>query len=154
MTNTFRMIEMGDRAQMRDMAGEVYAYFRGIAGNGDIAATERERDDFADLSLGDDPLCNCLLALNGDRIVGYMAYYYGTFDTDRAFYIAGLFVREKARGQGLGRQFMDLAYGLAEKRRAQRIVWQVWVENDPALRFYEGLGAEYIPEEKLMTIRL
>ncbi|MGF1608038.1 MAG: GNAT family N-acetyltransferase [Kiloniellales bacterium] len=71
----------------------------------------------------------------------------------RGLYINALYVEAEARGQGVGRALMC---AVAEQARAvggQWIAWDVGVENAPAKRFYDRLGARYLDEVVMMVLQ-
>ena len=63
-----------------------------------------------------------------------------------------LYVKETARRQGIGRQFLIYLAGIARERGCGRFEWSVLDWNQPAIDFYEGLGAEVMPDWR--TVRL
>lgn len=67
------------------------------------------------------------------------------------YYIEHLAVSPEKRGQGIGKQLMDFAEGLAKTKGLKRIVLDVEIENEGALRLYKRLGfmeAKYVTEKK------
>ena len=61
-------------------------------------------------------------------------------------YLEDLFVRPSARGQGVGRAFMQALAREALHLGCARFVWQVLDWNEDALHFYESLGAQVVRE--------
>jgi len=56
-------------------------------------------------------------------------------------YLEDLFVRPQFRGRGLGRALLLAVAKLAVERGCGRMEWAVLDWNEPAIRFYESLGA-------------
>jgi GNAT superfamily N-acetyltransferase len=56
-------------------------------------------------------------------------------------YIEDLFVDESCRGRGFGRALLLYVARLAKERGCGRLEWSVLDWNEPAIRFYEKLGA-------------
>jgi ribosomal-protein-alanine N-acetyltransferase len=52
----------------------------------------------------------------------------------------GMALHPSARGQGLGRTFMELLHDAARTRGARRVRLKVYPENEPARTLYERLG--------------
>ena len=57
-------------------------------------------------------------------------------------HLEDLVVLEAYRGQGLGRRLLEVAVVWAQSIGAQRLHWEVLDWNQPAIDFYEGLGAD------------
>jgi len=51
-----------------------------------------------------------------------------------------LYVREDARGSGLGRALVEATLDRARQRDCRRVELDVWERNDPALSLYRSLG--------------
>ena len=89
------------------------------------------------------PEFKVLLAEHDGRVGGY-ALYHPTWSTEwgeRGFYLYDLFVREEARGHGLGRALMA---ALATEAKAQGRTFLWWCSkewNHEAQEFYARLGA-------------
>ena len=146
----------GDRKAIEAMLHEFMDYFAEIDA---VAAAEdpypdRDLADAAGLGFVRDPLCASVIAEAKGQPVGYLAYHYGVWEIYPALYVAGLFVRKSARGQGVGRALMDEAQRLATARGATHITWMVWRKNAPAIGFYEGLGAETYDANKQMVLKV
>ncbi|MDA9151419.1 GNAT family N-acetyltransferase [Schleiferiaceae bacterium] len=59
-------------------------------------------------------------------------------------HLEDLVVREAFRGAGLGRRLLEASMQWAESIGAQRLHWEVLDWNQPAIDFYEGLGAQVL----------
>jgi GNAT superfamily N-acetyltransferase len=90
----------------------------------------------------------CLLAFVGPLPAGFALYFstYSTFLAKRGLYLEDLFVRPEFRGQGIGRALLLQLARLANERGCGRMEWSVLDWNEPAIRFYEGLGARRMQE--------
>ena len=128
----------------------------------ELAAYEREpdavvatEDDFLRDGFGASPAFHVLVATDGDGVViGFALYFfsYSTWVGRRCLYLEDLFVEPAHRGKGAG---IALMAALAEEAIAQecrRFVWQVLDWNEPAIAFYERLGAKVLRE--WLTVRL
>lgn len=84
-----------------------------------------------------------LLCWSGPTPVGFALYFYSysTFLARPTLYLEDLFVRPDARGQGAGRALLARLARLAVRRGCGRLEWAVLDWNEPAIRFYERLGA-------------
>jgi GNAT superfamily N-acetyltransferase len=77
------------------------------------------------------------------QLVG-MAVWYVTFSTwtsRHGIWLEDLFVQPQVRGQGLGRQFLVELAKICADRKYPRLEWWVLDWNEPAIGFYESLGA-------------
>ncbi len=82
-----------------------------------------------------------ILAWKGATPVGYSITFetYSTFQGRPVFYLEDLFVLPEERRHGIGTAlFLD---AVERAKRCCRMEWQVLSWNEPALRFYEKLGA-------------
>jgi GNAT superfamily N-acetyltransferase len=105
----------------------------------DAGAKERLAAD----ALGKNPKYEAYLGKTGDTAVGYVTFYftYSTFLARPTLYLEDIFVHEKHRGLGLGRQMLAFCRKLARDRGCGRMEWMVLDWNRPAIRFYEKTGA-------------
>lgn len=116
-----------------------------------LDAAALERDGF-----GPRPAFDGLVADDAGELVGLLLYHDG-YDTDaacRLLFVVDLFVTSSARGRGIGAALMRAARDEAARRDAQQLVWTVDRRNELGQRFYEGLGAEYVPDLALMSLEV
>ncbi|MCA1947923.1 MAG: GNAT family N-acetyltransferase, partial [Armatimonadetes bacterium] len=57
-----------------------------------------------------------------------------------------LCVVPERRGTGLGKALLSEVVRIARARGAGRVEWSVLDWNEPAIRFYEALGARLVPD--------
>jgi GNAT superfamily N-acetyltransferase len=76
------------------------------------------------------------------ELVGYALYHFtwSSFRTNQRMWLEDLFVRETARGTGAGAALLRAFVADALAHGCHRVDWHV-LEWNPALRFYEALGA-------------
>ncbi len=82
--------------------------------------------------------------LNYDgETAGFAVYFfsYSTFLTQPGLYLEDLYVRPALRGKGIGRALLIEVTRLARKHKCGRLEWAVLDWNEPAIRFYQDLGA-------------
>ena len=91
---------------------------------------------------GPEPIFGFFVLENGDALVG-LALFYTAYSTwkGRMLYLEDLVVTEAARRGGYGRQLFDAVVAEARRTGAQRLKWQVLNWNEPAIAFYQKLGA-------------
>ena len=66
---------------------------------------------------------------------------FSTFEGKPGIYLEDLYVREAARGSGLGKALLAHLAALAVERDCARLEWSVLDWNEPAIGFYRLLGA-------------
>jgi GNAT superfamily N-acetyltransferase len=89
------------------------------------------------------PRIECLVAETEGALGGYALFYgtYSTFWTRPLLWLEDLFVRERYRGSGMGLALFREVARIAVARACPRMDWAVLDWNQPAMRFYESLGA-------------
>jgi GNAT superfamily N-acetyltransferase len=71
---------------------------------------------------------------------------FSTFLGRPGIYLEDLFVIPEFRGHGIGKTLLSYLARLAIDRGCGRLEWWVLDENEPAIRFYERLGAKAMDE--------
>jgi GNAT superfamily N-acetyltransferase len=106
----------------------------------DAAAAQRLLDD----AFGPRPRYELTLVELGGQVVAYAAYFetYSTFRALPSLYLEDLFVREDARGRGIGSMLLSHLGRLALERGCGRFEWSVLDWNERARGFYRTLGAQ------------
>lgn len=119
----------------------------------ELAAYEREPDAVvateADLlrdGFGAEPKFRALVAEDGGEPAGFALYChaYSTWRGRPVLYLEDLFVRPAHRKKGIGLALMRRLSRIAVDEGCARFVWEVLDWNEPAIRFYESLGAEVL----------
>jgi len=121
----------------------------GITAESSFNAESYLRDGF-----GPNPAFSGLVADTGNELLGYLLYLlgYDVYDAARILYVIDLYVRRDSRRHGVGRALMEEAVNICRKLGGSQVCWSVYESNALALRFYEGLGASYTKDEKLMNL--
>jgi GNAT superfamily N-acetyltransferase len=96
----------------------------------------------------DQPRFRALIAELSGQPVAYAIYFYtySTFLARPTLYLEDIFVRSEARGRGVGRAIFRALAREAAANDCGRIEWQVLTWNEPAIGFYERLGARRMTE--------
>ena len=89
------------------------------------------------------PAADVIIAYAGDTPAGFALFFpnYSTFLGKPGLYLEDLFVRPEYRGQGLGLALMKRLAAIAVERGCGRFEWSVLDWNEPAIGFYQSLGA-------------
>jgi len=96
---------------------------------------------------GEKPAAECLLAFADDAAkspAGFAIYFtsYSTFLAKPGLHLEDLFVKSEFRGRGIGKSILLHLARLANHRGCGRMEWTVLDWNEPAIAFYESLGAQ------------
>ena len=119
--------------------------------SGEVVATEAA---LAQTLFGDRPTAEVLLAEEGNRAVGFALFFqnYSTFLGKPGIYLEDLFVEPASRGKGLGKQLLQAIARLAVERGCGRFEWAVLDWNEPAIGFYQSLGAKPMADWTVMRL--
>jgi GNAT superfamily N-acetyltransferase len=103
---------------------------------------------------GSHPYAECVFACIDAEPVGFALFFhsYSTFLGQPGLYLEDLYVRPALRGKGVGRHLLAYLAQLALERGCGRLEWSVLNWNEPAIRFYENLGAR--PNSEWTVYRL
>lgn len=88
--------------------------------------------------------CSEVLIAELDGKSAGLAIYFSTYSTFLArngIYLEDIYVRESLRGRGIGKQLLAAVAKVAVDRECGRLEWSVLDWNQPAIDFYEALGA-------------
>lgn len=134
----------------------VLAFIRELAAyeklSDQVAATE---DTLRVTLFGAKPAAECVLAFAADGTPAGFAVFFPTYSTFLArpgLWLEDLFVRPEHRGQGIGKALLLHVAGLAHARGCGRMEWSVLDWNQPAIDFYEGLGARRLREWQICRL--
>jgi GNAT superfamily N-acetyltransferase len=105
--------------------------------------TESKKSALKEVLFSEFPNVYCLVAIDGNDILGYATYMlqYSTWDAENYIYLDCLFLKETARGKGLGQKLMNRVKAEAVNLGIDLIQWQTPDFNIDAIRFYNRLGA-------------
>lgn len=126
----------------------------------ELAIYEREPDavrttqQLLHAALFEHAACSAHVAERAGTVVGF-ALWYPTFSTwtgTQGLWLEDLFVRESARGSGLGRALLQALARVCLDRGWARFQWWVLDWNTPAIGFYRALGA--VPQSDWTTMRV
>jgi GNAT superfamily N-acetyltransferase len=86
--------------------------------------------------------------------VGFALWFlsFSTWRGTHGIYLEDLFVRPGARGAGHGKALLTELARICAERGYQRLEWSVLNWNEPAIGFYESLGAR--PQDEWTVYRL
>jgi GNAT superfamily N-acetyltransferase len=96
------------------------------------------------------PYAESIVADVDGQIVGFGLFFhsYSTFMTQPGLYLEDVFVLPEYRRQGIGKALMMCVAKIAFDRGCGRLEWSVLDWNQPAIEFYQSLGATILPDWK------
>ena len=92
-----------------------------------------------------------LLGHIGAEPVAFAVYFhnFSTFLGRKGLYLEDLYVRPAYRRHGYGRAMLLQVARIAAERKCGRFEWSVLDWNEPAIRFYESLGATVLADWRI-----
>jgi GNAT superfamily N-acetyltransferase len=126
-----------------------------------LAAYEREPDavkateaDLLRYGFGEHPIFECLIAEVDGEAAGFALFFYNysTWRGRPGIHLEDLFVYPRFRGQGLGKALLARVAARAAEQGCVRLQWDVLDWNQTAIDFYEGLGAKFLTEWRIMRV--
>ena len=119
---------------MRDFAGfeKLAEYF------------EAKPENLAAVMFGQNAFASGLVAEDNGEMIAYALFYpnYATFRGQRGMYLEDLYISQAHRGRGIGEAMIRKVAQIAKEEGCRRIDFQVLEWNQPAIGFYERLGAD------------
>ena len=139
----------GDVPAIHRFIGELAKYEHA---SHEVVATEEDlrRDLF-----GDNPAIFAHMAVDDDgEAVGFALWFlnYSTWRGRHGVYLEDLYVTPTARGEGHGKSLLTELARIADERGYGRFEWAVLDWNEPAIGFYESLGAR--PQDEWTVYRV
>lgn len=100
-------------------------------------------------SLFEEKVAEALLIETSDgEAVGYAIFFttFSTFECRSGVWLEDVYVRPEHRRGGIGRAVMEHLAQIVRERGHVRLEWVALDWNEPALNFYEGLGAKRLDD--------
>lgn len=103
---------------------------------------------------GEAPVAHCVLAFADGEPAGFAIYFfnYSTWLARPGLYLEDLFVKPARRGRGVGKSLLLHLAKAANARGCGRMEWSVLDWNQPAIDFYERLGARRLREWQICRL--
>jgi GNAT superfamily N-acetyltransferase len=116
-----------------------------------VVATEA---GLRDALFGSKPGAEVLIASAGGEPAGFALFFhnFSTFVGRRGLYLEDLFVKPEWRGHGIGKRLLVHLARLAVERDCGRFEWAVLDWNEPAIQFYQGLGALPLDDWRIFRV--
>jgi GNAT superfamily N-acetyltransferase len=131
-----------DVAALRRLVGELAEYERSAD---QVLMTE---DDLRRSLFGDQPAVFAHVAEHDGAVAGFALWFvnYSTWTGRHGIYLEDLYVSPELRGHGYGRALLTELARICVERGYGRLEWSVLDWNEPAIGFYESLGAVAMDE--------
>ncbi len=115
-----------------------------------VASEERLRAEL----FGTRPVIEAVIGWEDGHAVGFALFFhnFSTFLARRGLYLEDLFVVPQARGRGYGKALIVHLARLAVERGCGRFEWAVLDWNQPAIDFYQSLGAQLLPDWRVCRL--
>jgi GNAT superfamily N-acetyltransferase len=111
-------------------------------------------EDFEKALFGEHKCAETVLGEVDGKAVAVILFFhnFSTFVGRPGLYLEDLFVKPEFRGRGFGKKMLLHLVSLAKERGCGRVEWAVLDWNQPAIDFYQSLGAK--PMEDWTIFRL
>ena len=105
--------------------------------------TYNKQEALSKFLFGPNPHLKCLVVVQDDILIGYATFMkqFSTWDADFYIYLDCLYLKETARGRGLGHLIMAQIKTYAISQNCTTIQWQTPEFNTKAIDFYTKIGA-------------
>ena len=103
---------------------------------------------------GTRPACEAIVGEENGEVVAFALFFhnFSTFLTKKGLYLEDLYVRQSHRGKGYGTALLSKLAQIAVERNCGRFEWSVLDWNEPAIGFYQTMGAEILPEWRICRV--
>ena len=127
----------------------------------DLATYERAPNEvratktqLTDVFFGAKPVAEVLLAFEDEMPIGFAVFFhnFSTWLGKPGLYLEDLFVKPEARGKGYGRALLIYLAKIARDRGCGRMEWAVLDWNEPAIQFYQKIGAQPLDEWQIFRL--
>lgn len=133
------------RDAVKEDAGLILSFVKALAryekAEHEVQATQ---GDIEDSIFGPDSTVSGLICeLHGEPI-GFAVYFYNysTWQGKNGLYLEDLYVSPEARGVGAGKALLKHLAQIAVEKSCGRFEWSVLDWNEPAIQFYDAIGAK------------
>jgi len=132
-----------------DDVGLILDFIRQLADYENMAdEVAADEDQLRQSLFGERRVAEVVIASYDGEPAGFVLFFhnFSTFLGRPGIYVEDLFVIPALRGHGIGKSLLSYLARLAVERGCGRLEWWVLDSNEPAIRFYERLGAQAMDE--------
>ena len=143
-----RRAEASDTATILQFVKDLAEYEKALH---EVAATEEQ---VREVLFCDNPRVEALICEIEGKPAGFAVYFFSfsTWLGKLGLFLEDLYVSPEHRGSGAGKALLKHLAQIAVARDCGRFEWNVLDWNEPAIRFYENLGAK--PQSEWTMYRL
>jgi GNAT superfamily N-acetyltransferase len=100
------------------------------------------------------PSCEAVIGEANGEVVTFALFFhnFSTFLTKKGLYLEDLYVRQVHRGRGYGTAMLKHLAQIAVERHCGRFEWSVLDWNAPAIKLYQAMGAEVLPDWRICRV--
>lgn len=100
------------------------------------------------------PACEAIIGEENGEVVAFALFFhnFSTFLTKKGLYLEDLYVRQAHRGKGYGTHMLKRLAQIALERECGRFEWSVLDWNEPAIQFYQAMGADILPDWRICRV--
>lgn len=111
-------------------------------------------DNLHEALFGEQPHCEALVGCDAGNPIAFALFYhnFSTFAGRPGLHLEDLYVKPAYRSFGHGRDLLVEVARIAVERKCARFEWAVLDWNDNAIDFYQGLGAEILPDWRICRV--
>lgn len=126
----------------------IYRYIKELAAYEGLASEVTTNEQILKEWLFDKKGATVILPVLDGKEIGFCLYFYNfsTFLGRSGLYIEDLFIEEKYRGKGYGKQLLNKMFQLAEEKQLGRVEWWCLDKNQASIDFYKSQGAQSMDE--------
>ena len=112
------------------------------------------KSDIESSLFGSDSITSAVICNLNNEPIGFAVYFYNysTWLGKRGLYLEDLYVSPKFRDAGAGTALLKHLAEIALSKNCGRFEWSVLDWNEPAIRFYQSIGAK--PQDEWVGYRL
>ncbi|MYN00814.1 GNAT family N-acetyltransferase [Pseudoduganella sp. DS3] len=103
---------------------------------------------------GSKPGVEGIVGEEAGEVVSYALFFhnFSTFLCKKGLYLEDLYVKQDRRGAGFGKQMLAALAKIAVERECGRFEWSVLDWNVNAIKFYEQMGADVLPDWRVCRV--
>lgn len=110
----------------------------------EITIRQATAEDIANNLFDSNTTTEAVICLSADKPIGFAVYFFNfsTWLGKNGLYLEDLYVSPEFRGHGVGKQLLKHLAQIAVDNNCGRFEWSVLDWNEPAIKFYESIGAK------------